>query len=359
MPPNTTPHLDFAESAAIVSKVPYQKVVYDRLSTLWAHSPLIAAGLTAALALASVALVLIGPSYTSRAMIQFNFVREEPATGPRSLSTATVDAMAVVDSAAPIIRSHATANAVVTRLGLDKDPAFARGSLSWRVFSSIRSLFGFEENVPSNHDLAEGQLIRRIAVTSDPRSYLVSISVTAGDPEWAARLANAVAVEYLRGKLLQQVTDSYAGAERRMSELSSIYGIRHPAYQSEQRKLEGLQLRLRALREEPFDETVASGVTGQSFVPAHKVMIPSGPNILLVLGLTALAELGLGAWLALQPWPNELQRTLFALLLGWRYKLRRIRPAPAGSPNKPPQSHGLAMPSEPVLASVRKSDETR
>jgi uncharacterized protein involved in exopolysaccharide biosynthesis len=309
MPRNTLPRLELAKNAAIVPKVAYDtlsnlcpKVVSDILSTLWARLPLIAAGVTAALALASVSLVLIGPRYTGKAMIQFNFVREEPATGTKILPTASVDAMAVLDSAAPIIRSPATANAVVTRLGLDKDPVFARGSLAWLVFSRIRSLFGFEGTVPSNHDLAAEQLMRRIAVSSDPRSYLVSISVTAADPESAARLANAVALEYLRGQLLQQVTDSYAAAEREMSEISSIYGVRHPTYQSRQTKLDGLRLRLRAMREEPFDEAVASRVTGQSLVAAQKVMIPSGPNILLVLGLTAVAALGVGAWLALQPW---------------------------------------------------------
>jgi capsular polysaccharide biosynthesis protein len=336
MPLNTTRHLDPAEGPAIVSKVPYEKVVYDTLRILWARSPLIGAGLAAALALASLALVLVGPSYTARAMIQFNFIREEQATGARTVPTATVDAMAVVDSAPPIIRSHAIANAVVTRLGLDEDPAFARGSLSWRVFSSMRSLLGFEETVLSKHDLAEGQLIRRITVTIDPRSYLISISVTAADPKWAATLVNAVALEYLRGQLLQQVTDSFAAAERRMSEISSIYDFRHPAYQSEQAKLERLRIRLRALREEPFDQAVASGVTGQSFVAAQKVMIPSGPNILLVLGLTAVAELAVGTWLALQLWPNELQPTRLALLLGWRYKSRQT--PPAGSSNNPRQS---------------------
>lgn len=352
MPPNTTPHLELAESTAVVSKAP------QILSTLWSRAPLVVAGLIVALAIASVALVFIGPSYTGRAMIQFNFIREEPATGARSLSTATVDAMAVVDSAAPIIRSHAIANAVVTRLGLDKDPAFARESLLWWAFSSMRSLFGFEANVPSTHDFAERQLIRRIAVTSDPRSYLVSISVTGADPEAAARLANAVALEYLRGQLLLQASDSYAAAEGRMSALSSTYGILHPAYQSEQRKLDDLALRLRALREEPFDETVATGVPGQSFVAAHTIMIPSGPNVILVFALTAVAELSLGAWFALRARPNELQRTQVAPLGGWRYSLRRSPPAQARSSNKSPQSHGLATSNEPVLAAVRKSDET-
>jgi uncharacterized protein involved in exopolysaccharide biosynthesis len=297
---NTTPRLELAKNGAMAPKVP--NFVHDGLSALWARSPLIAAGLAAALALASIALVLIGPRYTGRAMIQFNFVREEAAKDARIAPTASVDAMAVLNNAAPIIRSPATASAVVTRFRLDEDPAFVRESLSWRAYSSMRSLLGFKEKVPSNHDLAEQQLMRRITVTSDPRSYLVSISVTAADPEWAATLANAVALEYLRGQLLQQMTDSYSAAEREMSEMSSIYGDRHPAYRSGQAKLENFHLRLSALREEPFDESAASRVTGQSFVAAQKVMIPSGPDILIVLGLSAVAELGLGTWLVLRPW---------------------------------------------------------
>jgi uncharacterized protein involved in exopolysaccharide biosynthesis len=350
------PQKDIAESAAIFSKAPHQEVGHGTLSTLLARSALILAGLVAALALVCVPLVLIGPSYTGRAMIKFNFVREEPSTGPRSLSTATVDAMAVVDSAARIIRSHATVNAVVTRLGLDKHPDFARGSLSWRAFAIIRSHFGFEEKVLSNQDLAEGQLIRRIAVTSDPRSYLLSISVTAGDPEWAARLANAVALEYLRGQLLQQVADSRAAAERRVSQLSSVYGIRHPAYQSELSNLEGLRLRLQALHAEPFDETLASGVIGQSFVAANEVMIPSGPNILLVLTLSALAELGLGTWLALRSKRAAANPVRPSARLATQVA---ADPAVAGLPNKPPQSHGLALARERALASIRNSDETQ
>lgn len=311
----TTPRIEFAKNAAIARNFVYDtlstlkaqgaasvpNVWYDRMGTLWARAPQIAAGLAAALVLASVALVLIGPQYTGRAMIQFNFIRESPTKDARIAPTASLDATAVLNSAAPIIRSAATASAVVTRLGLDKDPAFARGSLSWRFFSGIRWLLGFEVKVPSHHDLAEQQLLRLTTVSSDPRSYLVSISVTAADPAWAATLANAVALEYLRGQLLQQVNESYGAAERELSQISATYGVRHPVYQGAEANLEGLRLRLRALREEPFDEAAASRVAGQSFVAAQKVMIPSGPNILLVLGLTAVAALGVGTWLALRP----------------------------------------------------------
>ena len=185
MPRRTTP-FKFAKSETsqnVVPRIHYQSVVYNTLTTVWARRLLITTVLVVALTLACVALVLIGPRYTGEATIQLNFLREEPATGARSLPTASVDAMAVVDSAARIIRSRATASAVVTRLGLDKDPAFAHKSLSWRVFSSVRSGLGLEQVVPSNHDLAEEQLMRRITVTNDPRSYLILVTVAAGEPE--------------------------------------------------------------------------------------------------------------------------------------------------------------------------------
>jgi uncharacterized protein involved in exopolysaccharide biosynthesis len=150
---------------------------------LWARFPLIVAGLAAVLVLASIALVLIGPYYTARPMIQFNFVREDAGKGTKAASTAMVDATAVLNNAAPIIRSPEIVNGVVTTFELDKDSAFAHGLVLWRFFSSVRSLLGFEERKPSNRDLAEQQLMRRMTVSSDPRSYLVSVSVTDRNPE--------------------------------------------------------------------------------------------------------------------------------------------------------------------------------
>jgi|GEM_PF-1963706 len=323
------------ETGAISPHIHYQRVVYDVLSTLWARASLIGAGLMTALALVSVVLVLIGPHYTSRAMIQFKFVREEPAKDSKIATTATVDATAVLNDAAPIIRSHAVAGAVVAKLGLDKDPTFAHGAVLWRFLSGIRSHLGYDTTGPSSRDLAEEQLIRQITVASDPRSYLVSISVTALDPERAAELANAVALEYLRGQLLQQLSESYAASEREISGLASIYGARHPAYRSEQTRLEGLRVQLEALRKEPFDEAVANRVAGQSFVAAQKVMVPSGPNILLILGLTAVTALGIGGWLALQPWAIALPN------IASLRKLRCSLPVPARLLREPLRRDGL------------------
>jgi hypothetical protein len=69
---------------------------------------------------------------------------------------------------------------------------------------------------------AVNQLMRKIVVANDPQSYLLSVAVTAANPERAAWLANAVAIEYLRGQLLQRLTEAFAGAEHETAELSSV-----------------------------------------------------------------------------------------------------------------------------------------
>src|SRR4051812_11368579 len=101
------------------------------LRILQRQIPLIICILLVALSLASAVLVVIGPRYSAEAMIRLNFTREEPADGTKTQSIATVDAVALMDSAARAIRSRATVNAAVARLGLDKDPGFAREPISW------------------------------------------------------------------------------------------------------------------------------------------------------------------------------------------------------------------------------------
>ncbi|HMF68853.1 MAG TPA: Wzz/FepE/Etk N-terminal domain-containing protein [Phyllobacterium sp.] len=277
----------------------YEEIARDTLGILWDQKSLIVGILVVALSVALVALVLIGPRYSAEAMIQLNFIREEPATGAKTQSIATVDPVALVDSAARGIRSRATANAVVARLGLDKDPDFARKSTLWRVLSGVRAALGLEGARPTPHDLAANQLMRKVTVANEPRSYLISIAVTTSDPEKAATLANVVALEYLRGQMLQQLSDAQATAERELAQLSSVYGVRHPSYVLARTRLDTLQDRLTALRDGPPDDDATRFVIGQSFVATEKTLLPSGPPIILTLALTAGAALGVGMWLAL------------------------------------------------------------
>jgi capsular polysaccharide biosynthesis protein len=296
----------------------YEQLAYDTLRVLWHRKLLISAILVAAVLLVSVMLVLIGPRYSGEAIIELNFIREVPTAGAAQIQpTASVDAAAIVDSAARVIRSRATASAVVARLRLDKDPAFARRS----AFSYVQSVLGREAATPSPHDLAVLELMRKITVTNELRSYLISIAVTTGDPEQSANLANAVAVEYLRGELLQQLTDAQVSAERDLNQLSSVYGVRHPNYVTGRTRLEHWDARLSALRGLPADDVVKL-VRGQSLLAAQKVMVPSGPNITLILGLTIAAALGVGIWLAWRLGPRRPVRSQRLAVLGEVFRAR-------------------------------------
>jgi uncharacterized protein involved in exopolysaccharide biosynthesis len=278
----------------------YEGVAYDTLRILWRHKLLIATIPIAALLFTSMVLVLVGPRYTSQALILLNFNREEPATAAKIQPIASMDPVAVVDSAASVIRSRTTASAVVARLGLDKDPYFARESALWRIVSDLRTALGLIGAKPSPRDLAVNSLMREVTVTNEPHSYLISIAITERDPERAATLANAFALEYLRGEAKKQLADKQAGVERELAQLSSIYGVSHPSYVVKRAMLDSLEASLGALRGGSVADDVYKFVIGQSFIAAEKVTAPSGPNIMLILGLAVGAAFAGATWLALQ-----------------------------------------------------------
>ena len=287
---------------AAILRTERREPAYDPLRILWRRIWLIAALLIAALCLGLVVLVLMGPRYTADAMISLDFSRDQPVTGERSQPIATVDAAAVVDSVARIIRSRATANSVVTRLQLDKDPAYSSQSALGTMLSTARVMLGLEREtlVPSPRDLAVTELMRQIAVTNEARSYVISIAATSPDPDQAAKLANTVALEYLRSQMLQQLTDAQTTAARDLATVSAVYGVRHPSYLRARAKLEELNTRLVSLRNGlSVDELTKLGMR-QSFIAADKVLVPSSPSVRLILGIALGGALAAGVGLALR-----------------------------------------------------------
>ncbi len=313
--------MSFETNTIDAPRIHYERVVYDTLRILWKHKPLVTAVLGIALAALSVALVLIAPRYTGEAMIRLDFTRDETIAGEKVQSTAAVDAAAVVDSAARIIRSRAVVSAVVSALGLDNDPAYTRLSLPARALSSVSWLFG--GRAPTPRDLAVARLVSQTTVTNDPRSYLITVAVTAPDPKRAAQLANWVASEYLRGRLREQAIEAYAVAEREMAALSSVFGPHHPSYLNGRVKLGRLKAALAAASEGVVTEDTEGVVTqnmvrfaaGQSLLPAEVVMAPSGPNAMLLFALTIFAGLAVGILLSLlaERWSVPLPAILLAL----------------------------------------------
>ncbi len=296
--------MSFETNKIYAPRIHYEGLVYNRLRVLWKHKALVATVLGIALAALAAALILIAPRYTGEAMIQLDFTRNENAAGERVESTAAVDAAAVVDSAARIIRSRATASAVVSVLGLDKDPAYTSRSPLERVLTPVWSAYGV--SAPTARDLAVTHLMKQISVTNDPRSYLITVAVTASAPERAARLANWVASEYLRGRLREQAARAHATAEGEVAGLSSVFGPRHPSYLAGRAKLGRLKAELVATqaavvpsdREAVVAHEMISVAGGQTLLPAEAVMIPSGPNAVLLFSLTVLAALAIGILLS-------------------------------------------------------------
>jgi uncharacterized protein involved in exopolysaccharide biosynthesis len=305
-----TAPLKIHSNETLVLRARREEMAHDVLWILWRRKGLIVAIVFAALLLAVFALVLIGPRYTSEAMIRLNFNHDAPTADSRNQPIASLDAAVLVDGAARLIRSRATASAVVARLGLDKDPEFTRQPLLLRGLSAVRLALGLDRATPtpSLHDLAVNELMRQVTVTNEPRSYLISIAMTSENPEQAAALVNAIALEYLRSQMMQHLTDTQADTERELAGLSSVYGVRHPSYLQSRTRLEQLQTHLGALRDgtSPLDEIESA--TGQSLLAADKVIVPSGPNIKLILGLTTGAALALGIWLTLRGHAGGAQR---------------------------------------------------
>jgi hypothetical protein len=87
--------------------------------------------------------------------------------------------------------------------------------------------------------------------------------------------------------------------------------------------------RLTALRDRPPDDDTVGLVIGQSFVAAERTLIPSGPSIILILGLTAGAALRVGIWLALWLAPRRQPRLDKLAIVGDRAGIARPRVAVA------------------------------
>ena len=128
---------------------------------------------------------------------------------------------------------HLRCPVCVTRLDLTRDPEFApappdRGLSAWVTggLGWITSQLGQRPapvsgitlpEQPTATDLVALELLKRLTVENDNRSYLVSVGFRAGNPASAAAIANAFADEYLQSR----IETSVATAERQTEWLAA------------------------------------------------------------------------------------------------------------------------------------------
>jgi uncharacterized protein involved in exopolysaccharide biosynthesis len=107
---------------------------------------------------------------------------------PSSLNSDST--IAYLESQTRILTSTDMLRRVVDREGLTRDPEYSgAGSILWRLVPRQRS---------GDESLAVAEQLRRnLWVRRGERTFIIDVSVTAGTPEKAARLANAFAAAYL------------------------------------------------------------------------------------------------------------------------------------------------------------------
>jgi capsular polysaccharide biosynthesis protein len=311
------PQFGIGESVSIGAN--YARLASDTTRVLWECKWMIAAFMVAFPVLAFIGLVLIGPRYTAETMIELGFNRTTGAGVDSRVDTKTaLDASVLVDSAARVLRSRSIAGAVVTRLGLDKDPRYTRNPLFLEAVSFARAALGLPHAELTPHDQAVNELLRRISVAAQPRSYLISIAATAEKPEPAMALVNSVVSAYLQSRMLQEVS----AAANEMKQASTIYGVRHPQYQNAQMKLRRAEAELNALGEKLKGGTQV--VAGDSFMAGDVVVGPSSAQIEVTLSVALVIGLACGIWTVLHK--PAIKGRLKAMFRKIRVQNRKLSP---------------------------------
>jgi succinoglycan biosynthesis transport protein ExoP len=178
MPAAAVRRYDAGAGSAPLAAIDFQKL----WSTLWQGRLTIALSTIAGLVLAVVFALVVPHKYTATTQILIDPMDLRASQNELAPTIPQSDAAVLqVESQARVIASDTVLRRVVTDLGLDHDPEFARGALSME-YGSLAAL---------------DELEKHIQVKRAERTYVVDVSVTSTDPAKAARIANAIAQSYL------------------------------------------------------------------------------------------------------------------------------------------------------------------
>lgn len=205
----------------------YDAATFDFLSMLWRRRVLILGITCATMLLAAIALVVMPHRYATDLVLQFDFTREETGAGSGKSSSVALEASTLVESEARIIRSLATARAVVSRLGLDKAPPKPASSFSNLVAGAVdlvfpprmreaaREFVGLDRptNPQAQREALALGLLSSLTVANDAKAYLITLTYRDTDPDRAARIVNALGEEYLRRKMEASTSSSQRSSQ--------------------------------------------------------------------------------------------------------------------------------------------------
>jgi uncharacterized protein involved in exopolysaccharide biosynthesis len=273
----------------------YQNIAWEALRSIWRRKGMIATSVAVGLMLAALAMPLMPRKYSAEALVYPNLFLREQSSGIRVTALASVDANALINSEARLIRSDAIVRAVVKRLGLDRDSS----ANSWTSFSLdwIKAWLFPEMRNYSSLDRAVAMLRNRVAVTNDTRSYLISISYTASTAEEATRVVNSYAIEYLRDKAFHNRLEAVNAAEGELGRQLAIYGDKHFRVRQAAEGLDAARAALKASMS-PQDGGQDDIVTEEGVKLAVPNRTPTSPKGFVILGLSFLVSLLAGGGMA-------------------------------------------------------------
>lgn len=278
----------------------YEDWVVRTLRSIVRQRWLVASFVGLALVVACLLIPVLPRKYTAEALVYPNlFSRDEGKPGQaKVVAVASVDATTFVTGEARLIRSDAILRAAAGRLGQDpaaaRPPSWATRSVDW-----IRSTLLPETRRYSPLDRAVSVLRSKVVVMNDSRSYLISVSFTALSPDEAARVVNAVVIEYFRDKVVQRSLDKVNAAEAHLGQQLAVYGDKHPKTLQAVAELDAARVAFEAARspqggeqdEIPTDQGVKLAVPNQT---------PTSPRGFVILALSfmsaLLVSIGLAIW---------------------------------------------------------------
>ncbi|MEJ1978048.1 MAG: polysaccharide biosynthesis tyrosine autokinase [Acetobacteraceae bacterium] len=205
------------------------------LIAAWRRSGLIVLTVIVALAMALIALSVLKKQYRAEAILQLNLDKRESGQVDNDAAPVALDANSIVQSELKIIRSRIIARRVVDRLHLADDPryappaaenaasqqggdasasppdllarvedtwhAVAGDALGWLHRTVSPSVQADIDPMTRRIEAAENDLLSHLSADTDNRSYIVTVNYTSDNPERSARIANAVAEEYIQRRI--------------------------------------------------------------------------------------------------------------------------------------------------------------
>lgn len=304
--------IDSDKRVAIPLNEPAPSLVIRILSTLWNHKWLICAVTAALVALNMIVLALTPSQYTSEAILELNFNREVPAssiTANRQL--ASVDPGALVNGAAADLGARYNVSRVVTRLHLDENPELTRQSFVSGLIGKARGLIGLGSPQLPAHEIAVNDLLRKLTIAIKAHVYVIGTAYTDTNPQTAAKIANALVIEHLRGERLKELLEQRTAATLELSALTQKVGILHPMYIEAQNRVDHIDAEMKGVEASEADPAKFLPA-GQYLTLAEPILTPTGPKRFIILVMGLFAALGLGILAALLADPVR------GLLRSWR-----------------------------------------